>query len=336
MNRPPSRRPPAARPARPAGRGVPRTLPARRTARARRVPSAHPELADEIRELFPALVEIERLKASADGPARPADPRSRPHPAERLGDYRILREIGQGGMGVVYEAVRESLGRQVAPQGPARRHRRLDADLRRFQQRGPRRRRGCTTRTSCRSSTSASTRASSITPCSSSRARAWTASSRTSAACDGAGPGRPRSPGPRRADAGGRPTAADRVAGRPGPERAVQAGPRRPGRRIGGDGTRPPARRRTRRAAPARSPASAETGILDRRPLGRSLAEPSDDRVSPRGRPARRPGGRRAGLCPRAGRPPPRHQAVEPPARRGRERLGRPTSASPSSRAATT
>ncbi len=68
-----------------------------------------PEMAQEIRELFPALVMMEDLGSVAGQPA-PADG---PMPRQ-LGDFRIVRPIGRGGMGIVYEAVQESLGRHVA------------------------------------------------------------------------------------------------------------------------------------------------------------------------------------------------------------------------------
>jgi WD40 repeat protein/tetratricopeptide (TPR) repeat protein/serine/threonine protein kinase len=77
----------------------------------------YPQWADEIRELFPALALMEDLKpgkADVTG-GYEAVPEGAPgQRLERLGDFRILREVGRGGMGVVYEAEQESLARHVA------------------------------------------------------------------------------------------------------------------------------------------------------------------------------------------------------------------------------
>jgi serine/threonine protein kinase len=75
-----------------------------------------PDLAEEMAPYLEALdmVHITVPHLSSSTAANPAPPGGETVPPEPIGDFLLVREIGRGGMGVVYEAVQRSLGRRVA------------------------------------------------------------------------------------------------------------------------------------------------------------------------------------------------------------------------------
>ena len=220
-----------------------------------------------------------------------------------LGDYRILREIGRGGMGVVYEAAQISLGRRVAlkvlPFAPA-----LDArQLQRFQN---------------EAQAAAHLNHANIVPvyavgCERGvhyyamqfiEGQSLSALIEELRRIEGRAGERVRELGTRRRSCwpaswprGGSP--------RPGPATATLAATALDGRSEAAPSGRDPG------SSPLRSAPRSSTGIID-----------PHQRLLPHGGPAGHPGGRGARARAPAGRDPPRHQAVEPAGGRARQPLG--------------
>ncbi|WP_406699978.1 protein kinase [Singulisphaera sp. Ch08] len=72
----------------------------------------HPEKADQLRRLLPTIAMMADLRTSVDQVFAPGFDLGVGQGI--LGEFHLLREIGRGGMGVVYEALEVPLGRRVA------------------------------------------------------------------------------------------------------------------------------------------------------------------------------------------------------------------------------
>ncbi|REJ85698.1 MAG: serine/threonine protein kinase [Planctomycetota bacterium] len=93
----------------------------------------YPHLAEEIRRIFPMIAAMEHWKARKAPEVLNRPPKDLSNLTE-LGVYRLVRTVGQGGMGVVYEAVDLESGRRVAVKVMQWRARDPGAARRRFEQ----------------------------------------------------------------------------------------------------------------------------------------------------------------------------------------------------------
>ena len=81
----------------------------------------HPDIAEELADCLDGMAMLQSAAGSLHDPgtgsgpgAAAPEPPLDPLTAQPLGDFRLVRQIGRGGMGVVYEAEQISLGRRVA------------------------------------------------------------------------------------------------------------------------------------------------------------------------------------------------------------------------------
>jgi serine/threonine protein kinase len=74
----------------------------------------YPDIADALGECLEGLEFVQEVAPQLSQPAAPLACADEVRAGAPLGDYRIIREIARGGMGVVYEAEQLSLARRVA------------------------------------------------------------------------------------------------------------------------------------------------------------------------------------------------------------------------------